>query len=98
MGLTRHYVQVTVPFINNHGVPEDGSEHCPCCRHLTLAFRGGFEMCRVCGWEDDGQDDHDADLVNGGPNGSMSLTEARQRFRGREACDSRCLPFAKDFA
>ena len=30
-----------------------------------------------CGWEDDGQDDHDADVVRGGPNGRLSLTQAR---------------------
>ncbi|MFI0943848.1 CPCC family cysteine-rich protein [Streptomyces sp. NPDC021020] len=98
MGPIRHHVQVTVPFINNHGVPEDGSERCPCCRHVTLTHRGGFEMCRICGWEDDGQDDHDADAVAGGPNGSMSLAEARRRFRSREACDGRCSSFAKDVA
>ncbi|MFF3462128.1 CPCC family cysteine-rich protein [Streptomyces sp. NPDC002619] len=49
---------MTVPFVNNHGVPETGTEPCPCCHHMTLTHRGGFEMCQVCGWEDDGQDDH----------------------------------------
>ena len=37
-------------------------------------------MCDVCCWEDDGQDDHDADVVRGGPNGNLSLTQARQNF------------------
>jgi hypothetical protein len=37
-------------------------------------------MCPVCWWEDDGQDDHDADMVRGGPNGSLSLTQARENF------------------
>jgi hypothetical protein len=32
-------------------------------------------------WEDDGQDDHDADEVRGGPNGDLSLTQARINFR-----------------
>jgi hypothetical protein len=53
----------------------------PCCSALTLSGRGAFEICPVCGWEDDGQDDPDADVVRGGPNGSLSLTEARRRFR-----------------
>ncbi|MFJ6832394.1 CPCC family cysteine-rich protein [Streptomyces sp. NPDC091209] len=83
---------MTVPFVNNHGVPETGTEPCPCCRHMTLTCRDGYEMCEVCGWEDDGQDDHDADVIRGGPNGSLSLTEARQRFQSREACDARCSP------
>ncbi|WP_326608352.1 hypothetical protein OG930_04775 [Streptomyces sp. NBC_01799] len=28
-------------------------------------------MCPVCFWEDDGQGDHDADRVRGGPNGRL---------------------------
>jgi hypothetical protein len=48
---------------------------CPCCLCRTLRERGGFGICPVCFWEDDGQDDHDADEVRGGPNGSLSPTE-----------------------
>jgi hypothetical protein len=65
------------------------SYRCPCCRSLTLHGRGGFEMCPVCWWEDDGQDDHDAHVVRGGPNGRISLAEAREnyrRFGASEAC------------
>ena len=54
---------------------------CPCCRHKTLEERGGFEVCPVCFWEDDGQDDQDADTVRGGPNGALSLTQARENYR-----------------
>ena len=54
---------------------------CPCCRSLTLHGRGGFEMCPVCWWEDDGQDDHDAQVARGGPNGGISLAEARENYR-----------------
>ena len=32
-------------------------------------------------WEDDGQNDPNADQVNGGPNGDYSLTEARINFQ-----------------
>jgi hypothetical protein len=53
---------------------------CPCCRALTLDMRGGFECCPVCYWEDDGQDDADADDVRGGPNGTLSLSQARANF------------------
>ncbi|WP_210332701.1 CPCC family cysteine-rich protein [Methylosinus sp. H3A] len=53
---------------------------CPCCGYRTLDERGAYEICPVCFWEDDGQDDHDADEVRGGPNGSLSLTRARQNF------------------
>jgi len=62
---------------------------CPCCRYLTLQDRGGFEICEVCFWEDDGQDDHDADVVRGGPNGILSLTVAREAFAEIGACEER---------
>src|SRR5690606_15709062 len=41
---------------------------CPCCGHPTLGERAGFEICPVCFWEDDGQDDVDAHVERGGPN------------------------------
>ena len=62
---------------------------CPCCGCKTLGARGDFEICPVCFWEDDGQDDHDADVVRGGPNGGLSLTQARANYRQFGACDTR---------
>jgi hypothetical protein len=53
---------------------------CPCCGHPTLVHRGADERCRECGWYDDGQDDHDSDVVRGGPNGCLSLDAARLRY------------------
>jgi hypothetical protein len=53
---------------------------CPCCGYPTLGERGGCEICELCWWEDDGQDDIDADKVRGGPNHHYSLTEARSNF------------------
>jgi hypothetical protein len=52
---------------------------CPCCGHATLTERGCYEICPVCFWEDDGQDNHDADRWRGGPN-RVSLTEGRVNF------------------
>jgi hypothetical protein len=60
---------------------------CPCCGCRTLGERGGFEICSVCFWTDDGQDDHDADVVRGGPNGALSLTEARANYLRFGACE-----------
>ncbi|WP_268249705.1 CPCC family cysteine-rich protein [Streptomyces anandii] len=51
--------------------------------HTQSSNRGlwiGWQICPVCFWEDDGQDDHDADRVRGGPNGRLSLPEARRNF------------------
>ncbi|MDP4121287.1 MAG: CPCC family cysteine-rich protein [Bacillota bacterium] len=53
---------------------------CPCCGYPTLEHRAFFEICILCEWEDDGQDNSDADVVHGGPNGDYSLTEARKNF------------------
>lgn len=60
--------------------PGGGPYSCPCCGHLTLSERGGYEMCSMCGWEDDGQDDHDSHVVRGGPNGPLSLDDARAEY------------------
>ena len=43
----------------------------------------------MCYWEDDGQDDHDANDVRGGPNGVLSLEQARLNFENHGACDER---------
>jgi hypothetical protein len=48
---------------------------CPCCQYRT-----GCSTCPVCFWTDDGQDDRDADVVRGGPNGDLSLSEARLNY------------------
>jgi hypothetical protein len=46
-----------------------------------------FEICPVCFWEDDGQDSHDADVVRGGPNRSLSLQDARANYAKYGAAD-----------
>ncbi|KAB8161816.1 hypothetical protein FH609_020235 [Streptomyces sp. 3MP-14] len=43
----------------------------------------------MCFWEDDDQDDHDASRVRGGPNGRLSLGQARSNFHAIGACDER---------
>lgn len=30
---------------------------CPCCGYPTINGRAAYEICALCGWEDDGQDD-----------------------------------------
>lgn len=60
---------------------------CPCCGCKTLTERIAFEICEVCYWEDDGQDDGDANECLGGPNGSLSLREARANYLRCGACE-----------
>lgn len=59
----------------------DGSLYaCPCCGCATLHDRGGYDICPICKWEDDGQDDATADESWFGPNGGYTLTEARANY------------------
>lgn len=52
---------------------------CPCCGYLTMHGATG-EICDLCDWEDDGQDDHHADEIRVGSNSPYSLVAARQNF------------------
>ncbi|MBL8795609.1 MAG: hypothetical protein JNM56_17015 [Planctomycetia bacterium] len=75
---------------STHAKPQTGVAYCcPCCQYRTLDERGGFDICPVCYWEDDGQDDADADTVRGGPNGALSLTAARTNYRRFGVCDQK---------
>ncbi|HEX2209262.1 MAG TPA: CPCC family cysteine-rich protein [Longimicrobium sp.] len=60
--------------------PEPILHPCPCCSFRTLAEeeRGGYEICGVCGWEDDPVQLNDPDY-RGGAN-QESLNEARAAF------------------
>ena len=64
---------------------------CPCCSFKTLFGRGEDEICPVCFWEDDGQDEPDADIALGGPNGTLSLTQARSNFQRLGAVEERFM-------
>ena len=69
-------------------MPDSPGLSCPCCRYLTLPERGGYEICPVCFWEDDGQDDLDAEHVRGGPNARLSLVQARSNYAQLGACSA----------
>ena len=53
---------------------------CPCCGFLTLSEpgTGSFEICEVCGWEDDDLQAKNPQF-SGGAN-PMSLKEAKKNF------------------
>ncbi|GAC1577568.1 MAG: hypothetical protein NVS3B7_10920 [Candidatus Elarobacter sp.] len=61
---------------------------CPCCGYPTIAGRAAYDICTLCGWEDDGQDDPERTapgsphpgVVVGGVNHDYSLSEARTNF------------------
>jgi hypothetical protein len=68
-----------------------GRVTCPACGYPTIGERAAYEICSLCAWEDDGQDDNEhrppgygdyfaPDDVAGGPNHDYSLAEARTNF------------------
>ena len=73
-----------------HLFEDAGYATCPCCGYPTIDERGAYEICSLCAWEDDGQDDAAhrppgvaavaPDAVAGGPNHDYSLSEARENF------------------
>jgi hypothetical protein len=71
--------------------PRDLPLRCLCCGCKTLSERTAFEICEVCFWEDDGQDDGDANDNRGGPNGSLSLAEARANYLRFGACEEKMV-------
>lgn len=68
---------------------------CPCCGYKTLSGRGSFEICDVCFWQDDGQDDDNADEVCGGPNGDISLAMGRVNYKAFGASRRENLPHVR---
>jgi len=55
---------------------------CPCCENLTLDSSGHFDICSVCGWEDDSLQSDNPDY-EGGAN-DMSLNQAREAYKKGE--------------
>jgi hypothetical protein len=63
---------------------------CPCCGHLTLSGPpGSYEICRICGWEDDLVQLLDP-WFEGGAN-EPSLIQAQANYSARSDA-SRDLP------
>jgi hypothetical protein len=62
---------------------------CPVCRYQTIETRGVYDICPVCGWEDDGSNEP---LRMSGPN-HMTLLAAREAFASTGAIDGRALEY-----
>ena len=60
-------------------------EICPCCGHLTLDERGNYDICPVCFWEDDGNNELNDPS---GPNNCLTLAEAKDNYKEFGACES----------
>ncbi|HEX3627413.1 MAG TPA: CPCC family cysteine-rich protein [Verrucomicrobiae bacterium] len=55
---------------------------CPCCSSRVLTTLGEYEICNVCGWEDDPAQSNDPDYA-GGAN-KLSLNEARKAWLAKK--------------
>ena len=62
---------------------------CRCCGYLTLEERGGYDICPVCFWEDDGLEE--LDLVSS-PN-HMTLREGKINFARIGACSANVVRY-----
>lgn len=52
---------------------------CPVCGEYVFPERSSYDICTVCGWEDDESQERLSDM--GGGANEMSLTEARRHWR-----------------
>lgn len=55
---------------------------CPCCGKYAFEEKGAYEICPVCGWEDDPYQRRNPDFA-GGAN-TLSLNEARRYYHDDE--------------
>jgi anaerobic ribonucleoside-triphosphate reductase len=51
---------------------------CPCCGSRVITTQGGYEICDVCGWEDDPVQSAEPDYA-GGAN-KLSLNQTRKEW------------------
>lgn len=72
----------------------NGKYVCPCCGYATLDEENEYEICKICFWEDDGQDDPKENECWGGPN-LISLAQARVNFLQVGASDPKDLQHTK---
>ena len=73
------------------GIEEEKSYPCPCCGFLTMTgpIRDTFDICPICGWEDDDVQYNDPDF-SGGAN-KESLNQARENYGKFGAKNKRSL-------
>lgn len=76
------FLKIRRAFLDTY-ISENGFQRiiktCKSCGFPTLHPLLFLEICQLCNWQDDVQDDHDADKIYGAPNGE-SLTESRIEF------------------
>ena len=72
------YSVKSVPTVKGNSPEKEDPRMCPCCYKFRFDEVGKYEICSVCGWEDDPLQRRDPDL-KGGAN-TLSLNEARYNY------------------
>lgn len=69
--------------------------NCPCCNFLTFdePLDGTYEICPVCGWEDDKLQLENPDY-EGGAN-EVSLNQAKQNFKMIGAINTNAIKYSR---
>jgi hypothetical protein len=57
-------------------VGKNGKFRCPCCLYFTLGSVGGYDICPICFWEDDGTTGEHGFSPNG-----CSLDEGQKNYK-----------------
>jgi hypothetical protein len=77
----REYFDMSFPPIERCDARRDISSglsnSCPICGYMTLATRCDHDICGICFWQDDGQDNPEADNNYIGPNQVHSINTFR---------------------
>lgn len=85
-GIPNEYLSKLVSKIVGSNIEVEGYVEkllsCPCCNYETLVQRGEYDICPVCFWEDDGNNNPSR---YSGPN-HMTLSEGRRNFEKYGAC------------
>jgi hypothetical protein len=79
-GVSNKFLESEINSILSINISVSGEQEeldcCPCCNYKTLEERGQYTICRVCFWEDDGNDDESKySSVN-----RMYLKDAKENF------------------
>lgn len=85
-GIPNEYLSKLVSIILGRDIKVEGKVEkllpCPCCNYQTLVQRGQYDICPVCFWEDDGNNDPNR---YSGPN-HTTLLEGRSNYQEYGAC------------
>ena len=70
---------------------------CPCCGCYTIDGNDEVivDICPVCYWQYDEVSQEHPDIVLGGPNGKLSLNQARKNYKNFGACCKDALSYVR---